>query len=104
MAITSTFRVEAQVKAGKTPKVYNVSAAVANSEVFQALSSDTTQFMIKVRDNAKLQLAYVATESATNYLTIRPGAVLSVDSIDFSGTLYFQTDKSGQTVEIVEWT
>jgi hypothetical protein len=103
MAITSTFRVEATIKAGQVPTIYNVSVPLANTEVSQALSANTVQILIKVRGRANLQLAFTSTESATNYITISPGAARVIDGIDFTGTLYFQTDKPGQTVEIEQW-
>lgn len=97
--VTST----ATISGATTPAIYNVSAPTANTEVSQALSSNTKQFMIKNRGNAKMQVAFTATESGSKYITVPPGSGLHCDTLDFSGTIYFQTDKNSQTVEILEW-
>lgn len=89
---------------GSSPTIYNVSAPTANTEVSQALSTGVKSFLIRVRGNARLQLAFVATESGTKYITVPPGVSYHEDRLNFSGTLYFQTNKSAQTVEIIEWT
>ena len=103
MSIT-TATVRAELKAAKTPTVFNKSAPLADTEVSQALSSSTKKFTIKVRGFAKLQLSFVSGESGTKFITVHPGAAYSEDLIDFSGTLFFQTDRASQTVEIIEWT
>lgn len=87
-----------------TPTIYNVPASLSNTEYSQALSANTKKFTIKVRGKADLKLAYTATESATNYITIPAGAVMFIDGLNASGlTLYFQTTKASQIVEIQEW-
>lgn len=87
-----------------TPTIYNVSAVSAGTEYSQALNTDTNKFIIRVRGRANLQLAFTVTESATNYITIPAGSSFTADSLSFGGTLYFQTDKASQIVEILEWT
>lgn len=101
--ITTTFRGRATIEAGSTPTIYNVSAAVANTEYSQALTSGTKKFIIRVRGDATLKLAFDAGQSGTNYITVRGGTVYVEDNINFTGTLYFQTTKATQTVEILEW-
>ena len=99
--VTSTFRTSAA--AATSPTIYNVSAPVAGTEVSQALSSGTKSFTIKVRGPANLQLAFISTESSTKFITVARGSAYSQDNLNFSGTLFFQTDKASQTVEILEW-
>lgn len=98
-----TVRATAQVEAATTPTIYNVIAAVAGTEYSQGLSTSTKRFTIKVRGNAVLKYAYVSGESGINYITIGVGAVADVGGLNFSGTLYFQTNKNTMTVEIEEW-
>ena len=86
-----------------SPKIYNVDVVTASTEVSQALTSNTKQFTIRVRGSANLQLAFIATESSSNFITVPSGTTLIQDGLDFSGTLYFQTDKASQKVEILEW-
>lgn len=87
-----------------TPTIYNVSAPTANTEVSQALNANVKQIMIRVRGNARAKIAFVATESATNYFSLPAGATLTLDKLSASVTLYMQTDKNTQVIEVLEWT
>lgn len=104
--VTSTFRGASSGSAltgATTPLIYNVSVPTADTEVSQLLSSNTKQFTIKVRGNSTLRLAFASGESDTNYITVTSGASYTADALNFSGTLYFQTNKASQIVEILEW-
>lgn len=96
--------INVSINPSATPKIYNLSAPTANTEVSQALSADTKQLLIRVRGNATLQIAFNVGESGTNYMTIPAGASLSLTDLKTSATLYLQTDKSSQVIEILEWT
>lgn len=91
--------------ASGTPTIFNVPVPAANTEVSQALPAGTTKFMIRVRDDAsKMQLAFTAGQSSTQFITIGRGVVYTEDGIFLTATtLYFQLNKSGQTVEILTW-
>jgi hypothetical protein len=99
--ITGTVRASIATPANQT--IRNVSVSSANTEVSQSLSSGTKQFMIRVRGNAILKLAFRSSESATNYITVPMGCSYFESDVDFTGTLYFQTNKASQVIEIVEW-
>jgi len=99
----ATFRGKAVVEAATSVTIYNKSIPTANTEVSQALATGTKRFTIKLRGIAKLQLAFVSTESGTKYITIHPGAVYSENDLNFGGTLYFQASRDSQTAEIIEW-
>jgi len=87
------------------PKIYNLSAPVADTEVSQVLSANVKQLLIKVRGNAKMQIAFVSTESGTKFMTVPNGSVLSLEDLKLSSTtLYLQTNKASQIIEILEWT
>ena len=89
-----------------TPTIYNLSAPTANTEVSQVLSVTVKQLLIRVRGptGAKAQFSFVATESGTKFITIEKRAVYSGDNLALaSATLYIQTDKAAQTIEILEW-
>jgi hypothetical protein len=101
--LTSTIRPLAQVEAASTATIYNVVVATANNEVSQALSPSTKSFTIKVRGTSSLKLAFASGQSGTNYVTISAGSAFTQDGLDFDGTLYFQTPKAAQLVEILEW-
>jgi hypothetical protein len=87
-----------------TPAIYNVSAPISGTEYSQALSTGTKKFLIRVRGNADLQLAFTNGDSSTTFITIPAGASYKEDSLNLSSlTLYFQCNKASQTVEILEW-
>lgn len=100
--VTSTFRSSASQ--ATTPTIYNVAVPLANTEVSQALSTGTKSFTIRVRGHARLQLAFASGNSGTDFLTIPSGANLTQENLNFDGTIYFQTSKASQVVEILEWT
>lgn len=87
-----------------TRYTYNVVTTTAGVEYSQVLPSNVKSFTIKTRTNGVLKLSTVATESGTNYVTIKGNAVYSEDKFYTSLTLYFQSDKDGETVEIIAHT
>jgi len=87
-----------------TPTIYNVNAVTAGVEYSQVLPSGTTQFSIKARNNAKLQISYQAGQTNTVFLTITPGTIYSVASVKLVGkTLYFMSTKDDTIVEMIVW-
>lgn len=84
-----------------TPEVLNVSVTLANTEVSQALPSGCKGFMIRARGNSVLKLSYAVGESLTNYATISPGSVFSDSNFYQSQSIYFNTSKPNEVVEIV---
>lgn len=102
--LTATFRGRAEVVVPATATIYNVSVPLANTEVSQSLNSGTKKFTIRVRGSSTLKLAFTALDSGSLYLTVPRGASYSEEGVNFTGSLYFQTDQPSQTVEIVEWT
>lgn len=104
MALTvGLVRPLAQLQSASSPTIYNVSVTLANTEYSQALSANTKAFTIKVRGTGSIKLAFTSGQSGTNYLTIHGGSTYSAGSIDYSGSLYFQSPKAAQLVEIVAW-
>lgn len=104
LEVNSDGSINVVANAGTTPTIYNVSVPTANTEVSQALPANTKKFTLRNRTNAECKVAFVATESGTNYVTIKRGAVLSEDNLNLAAiTLYFQCTAAGQTVEILAW-
>lgn len=88
-----------------TPTIYNVVATLANTEYSQVLTDGTKRFSIRVRGNAKLQLAYVSGQSGTIFEDVYAGTRLEETYLDLTGlTLYFRVNVPGQTVVITQWT
>lgn len=89
-----------------TPTIYNVSALLANTEYSQALSANTKQFLIQCRSgDAKMRIAFASGATTSGpYITIRAGNALFIDAVSLSGkTIYVQSNKASQTIEILEW-
>jgi len=88
------------------PNIYNISAPTANTEVSQALNANVKKLVIAVRGGlAKAQFSFTATESGTNYFTIPVGCSLTLDGLKMAAsTLYIQTDKNSQVIEVLEYT
>jgi len=88
-----------------TPTVYNVTCPLANNEYSRALSADTKEFMIKVRQVASLKLAFVNGDSGTTYISVPANSSFTQSRLLATGlTLYFQSPVAGIDVEILEWT
>jgi hypothetical protein len=87
-----------------TPILYNINAALANTEYSQVIPNNTDQLLVRARNKAKLQIAYLPT-TASNFITIWPGSSYKVNSIKLVGrTLYFRSTKDDTIVEIEAWT
>lgn len=85
-----------------TADILNITVAVANNEVSQALPANTKGFIIKAR-NARLQLAYEVGESGTTYVSVPRGTSFQDDNFYANQTLYFQTNIA-TTVELIIYT
>ena len=74
-----------------------------DTEQSQALPANTKRFLVKTRGRAPLKLAYTASQSGTNYITVNKTAVFTDDNLYSAVTLYFQSPETGDTVEIVAY-
>lgn len=88
-----------------TPDISNTTLGAANTESSIALPAGTKKFKLRARGFAKLQLAYTATESGTNFWTIPAGACYFEELLDenTSYTIYIQANKASAEVELVSW-
>ena len=83
-----------------TPVIANMLAAVQNSEYSYNLPDGTKRFTIRAREG-KMLLSYV---SGGTYLTVWTGASYTVENINTTGiTLYFQSSRTNDVVEIESW-
>lgn len=86
------------------PVITNVSVPLSATEVSHTFATDTKQFIMRVRDgSSKIQFAFVATESSTNFVTMPAGTSLALNSLKTAATIYFQLNKASKVVEILEW-
>ena len=87
------------------PEIVNLSLPTANTEVSQAIPSDTKVFSVKIRGGLPLwRLSYTAGGTSTNYIEMNKGTVYKSPIADLGGqTVYVRTDKASQTAEFEFW-
>jgi hypothetical protein len=99
----STQTVTAKVSVAKSVFITNATATLAATEYSHVLQDNLKQLTVKARGSSKLQVAFVSGDSSLNYISIPKGAVLNMDTIDFSATtLYFQSSNASEIIEILE--
>lgn len=87
------------------PTIQNVNVPSANTEVAIAIPAKTRKIQIKARGFlANLKFAFIVNQSNTVYVSIPQGCVFTDDGLDLNGTtLYLQSDKASQVVEVLSW-
>jgi hypothetical protein len=88
-----------------TPIITNKSITTANVEESHSFQTGVKKFIIRARDNSKLQIAFNSGDSGSTFVTIPRGNAFTQEGLNPSSlVLYVQSDKSGSIVEILEWT
>lgn len=85
------------------PTIINISVPSSNTELSYSLPTDTKRFIMRSRIGSKIQLSYISGESNVEFITINAGCVYEETGIITNSTLYFQTNKSSDTIEILSW-
>ena len=88
-----------------TPVITNVSLPTASTQYSVTLPSTTKRFYIKLRGDAKMQIAFISGQTNTNYVTISPGSTYKEENLTLTGslTIYLQTTKNSQVLEVLSW-
>lgn len=88
-----------------TPIVSRVAIPNANQEYSHTFPEGTKRFRFRVeKGGAEAKLTYQSGQSATNYWTVNRGAHFEEREIGTQNlTIYFQLDRSSQTVQIMSW-
>ena len=89
-----------------TPEVVNISVpGTANTEFSYDIPEATKKFTIRTRSRSQLQITYTSGGSGTEYFTIRPGFIYEEKnlSLDSDLTIFMQSNKIGDTVELLLW-
>lgn len=96
--------VTSSAPAASTPTITNIVVPSANVEVSHSFQPNVRKFSIRARNNARMQFAFNATESSTNFITLFSGSTYTEDGINLTaGVLYFQLNSAPGTVEVLEW-
>lgn len=90
------------ITAGQT---VNVPAPLANTEYSFTLAIGIRSFEISARGTAKVQWTYQAGQSGTIFKTLSPGATYERSGLVLTAplTIYFQTTKASETLEVVTY-
>jgi hypothetical protein len=87
-----------------TPKIENFITVLANTEYSYTFPANTKRFSLNARGNAKIQLSYVAGQSNIKFKTVFAGNLYEESSLTVATlTIYFQTNKNGEILEILSW-
>lgn len=86
-----------------TPTIINLNIINSGTEYSQALPANTKTFLIKSRNKGQVRLAYALGGTNTAYLTIPAGSSFEDSQFYTAATLYLQSTKSGDIIEIVAY-
>lgn len=87
----------------KTPDVQNITLAAAATEYSFTIVEGTKRFHIKNRNTGVLLISY-SSNNGSNYFSLHAGSVYSEDvSLEDDLTVYIQSTKGSQVVEVITW-
>jgi hypothetical protein len=102
--VNTTARPKATIQPSSSVVIHNFTCTLANTEYSQVLTGTSVKKLtIRCRGIANMRLAYASGETTVEWFTIPKGCTYTEEDIDINGSIYFQTDKAAQVVEIVEW-
>jgi hypothetical protein len=107
MAVFNTSQlppIQANLVGASSFQVANITCVLVNTEYSYLLPSGTKKLKLRARGTARLQLADATGLTNTTFFTIHPGECYEDDMISATLTLFFQSSKAGEIVEIITWT
>lgn len=89
-----------------TPTIQNVTLVAAATEYSITIPTASVAFSIRTRGCSKCQFAFTSGDSGTNYITLWPGETYNEEGLtsNASITIYIQTPKAGEILEVWSWT
>jgi len=88
-----------------TPAIENESIAVADTEQSYVMPDGVKWFELTNRGNSIIKYSYTSGESGTKYRELYTGETHWKQSLNTEGlTVYFQSKKVGDILEIESWT
>jgi len=88
----------------KEQRVTNLVIGSTSTEFSHALQDGLKQLILRSREKATIQFTFVSGETATKFISLRPGAVLTLDNIDFTSKTIYMESNATTVVEILELT
>lgn len=86
-----------------TPIITNFSIPLINTEYQFNFQFNTKKFIIRSRNPARLQFAFVSGDSSINYFTIPVGCSFSEEGVQLQSKSLFVQSSSVTMLEILEW-
>lgn len=89
-----------------SPVIVNVPVTIQGQQYTAVVPQAAKRFEIKTRNKSRINLAYISGDTSTNYISIKPGAVLGEDKLELSAdlNLYFSApNKVPDVVEVWYW-
>ena len=98
--------VSVTVPKSTTPFVLNVTIAVKNTEESFNVPANTKSISFQARKDGLIKYAFSVGDSETTYKTVDPGAEEVLGDLDLITplTVYFQTTKDNDVLEVLYWT
>ena len=91
------------IQAAQNLKITNLALILSGTEYSLALQANCKEILIRCRETADLQIAFISGDSGTTYLSIPRLTTLNIDDVDLlSSTIYLQSNKAAATAEILE--
>jgi len=87
-----------------TPNITNFDIVLANTEYSHTFPSATKRVTIQNRDNGLVKFCFIIGETATKFISLFPGQIWTESGIGTTSlTIYFQSPKSNQVLEMLSW-
>jgi hypothetical protein len=83
------------------PAIVNLELTTANTEYTYALPTNCRRFWFQNRNDGKIFLRHVS--ASAEYVTIFPGQVYSADLLGEGVSIYLESPKASQTIELEYW-
>ena len=102
--ISNNIAIRVQHPANETSFIItNLDASASNTEVSHVIAEGVRSLYFKPRRDSIMQFAFVITESGTKFITVPSGQGFTLDTTRIHGTtIFIQTDKANNTIDILE--
>ena len=99
--------VELNIDYPSTPTIQNVALALSTNEYSITLPTGTRKILLKVRNyECNLKIAWTATQTATNYITVPRGnsyVEADIELVSSLRTIYLNANKDNVIIECLSW-